>query len=89
MTVTASIAASGYELGRFVAGLTSTQVPPGEVLEKLRCNLLHDLACAMAAHTEGPELWPAGEGRRRRPRRAALRRRPGRRRARRVRQRAR
>ncbi len=56
MTATAIDRGVGYELGSFVAGLTLDAVPPA-VLEKLRCNVLHNLACAMAAHTAGPELW--------------------------------
>ena len=48
--------AAGRELGEFVAGLTLDAIP-GEVVEKLRCNVLHNLACAMGAHTAGRELW--------------------------------
>ena len=48
--------AVGRELGEFVAGLTLDAIP-GEVVEKLRCNVLHNLACAMGAHTAGRELW--------------------------------
>ena len=44
--------AVGRELGEFVAGLTLDAIP-GEVVEKLRCNVLHNLACAMGAHTAG------------------------------------
>lgn len=47
---------AGRELGRFAAELRVGDLP-AEVLEKLRCNLLHDITCAMAAHTEGPALW--------------------------------
>src|SRR4029077_20635230 len=35
-----------------------------EALEKLRCNLLHDLGCALAAHTEGEPLRAAVRDRR-------------------------
>lgn len=52
---------AGQELGRFVAGLTDL---PDDVVEKLRCNLLHDLAVAMAAHAAGAELWEAVRDRR-------------------------
>lgn len=48
----------GRTFGDFVAGLSADDLPP-VVLEKLRCNLLHNLACAMAAHSAGPELWRA------------------------------
>jgi 2-methylcitrate dehydratase PrpD len=53
----------GQELGRFAAGLSARDVPP-EVLEKLRCNVLHNLACAMGAHTAGKELWDGARDRR-------------------------
>lgn len=53
--------AVGERLGRFVVECRE-QEPPAEVLEKLRCNLLHDFGVAMAAHTEGPAIWPAVEG---------------------------
>ncbi|MCW2954957.1 MAG: MmgE/PrpD family protein [Conexibacter sp.] len=46
----------GARLGRFAAGVVAETLP-AEVVEKLRCNLLHDLACATAAHTVGPDLW--------------------------------
>jgi len=46
--------AAGRELGRFAAELTVSQVPE-HVVERLRCNVLHDLACAIAAHSEG--VW--------------------------------
>jgi 2-methylcitrate dehydratase PrpD len=53
--------AVGERLGRFVVECRE-QEPPAEVLEKLRCNLLHDFSVTMAAHTEGPSIWPAVEG---------------------------
>lgn len=53
--------AVGERLGRFVVECRE-QEPPAEVLEKLRCNLLHDFGVAMAAHTEGPAIWPPVEG---------------------------
>jgi 2-methylcitrate dehydratase PrpD len=46
----------GQRLGAFAAGLTLDAIPP-EVLEKLRCNLLHDFGCAVAAYTAGEEIW--------------------------------
>lgn len=49
--------AVGGRLGTFVVGCREDGVPE-EVVEKLRCNLLHDLSCAMAAYTEGPVVWP-------------------------------
>lgn len=49
--------AIGARLGRFVVECRESG-PPEEVVEKLRCNLLHDLSCAMAAYTEGPVIWP-------------------------------
>lgn len=49
--------AIGGRLGRFVVECREGG-PPEEVVEKLRCNLLHDLSCAMAAYTEGPVIWP-------------------------------
>lgn len=46
----------GQQLGRFVAECGEAALPE-EVIEKLRCNLLHDLSCALAAHSEGPRIW--------------------------------
>ena len=54
--------ALGERLGRFVVECRESEPPP-EVVEKLRCNLLHDLSCAFAAHTEGPAVWPVVAGR--------------------------
>jgi 2-methylcitrate dehydratase PrpD len=53
---------AGAELGRFAAELRYADLP-AEVQEKLRCSLLHDVACALAAHTEGPPLWELVRGR--------------------------
>jgi 2-methylcitrate dehydratase PrpD len=53
--------AVGERLGRFVVEVREQELP-AEVVEKLRCNLLHDFGVAMAAHTEGPAIWPAVEG---------------------------
>jgi 2-methylcitrate dehydratase PrpD len=49
--------AVGVRLADFVARCREDGVPD-EVVEKLRCNLLHDLSCALAAYTEGPVVWP-------------------------------
>jgi 2-methylcitrate dehydratase PrpD len=43
-------------LGRFVAELRAAPPPP-EVLEKVRVNLLHNLACTMAAHVTADTVW--------------------------------
>lgn len=48
--------AVGALLGCFVADMATTEIPE-EALEKLRCSLLHDIACALAAHAEGAPLW--------------------------------
>jgi 2-methylcitrate dehydratase PrpD len=48
-------------LGEFTASLRDAALPP-EVVEKVRCNLLHDLACTMAATTIGPMVWPLVDG---------------------------
>jgi len=53
----------GDRLGGFVAGLTIDELPP-EVLEKLRCNVLHNLACAMGAWPAGGPVWDAVRDRR-------------------------
>jgi 2-methylcitrate dehydratase PrpD len=49
--------AIGARLASFVVECREDGVPD-EVVEKLRCNLLHDLSCVLAAHTEGPVVWP-------------------------------
>ena len=49
-------ATTGQVLGDFTAQVAAAELP-GEVAEKLRCNLLHDLACAMGAHSVGEPLW--------------------------------
>ena len=49
--------AIGARLAGFVVECREDGVPD-EVAEKLRCNLLHDLSCALAAYTEGPVVWP-------------------------------
>lgn len=53
----------GARLGAFVSGLTADQLP-AEVTEKLRCNLLHDIACVLGAHSAGAELWDVVRDRR-------------------------
>jgi 2-methylcitrate dehydratase PrpD len=50
-------------LGRFAAELSIDRLP-AEVTEKLRCNVLHDLACALAAHSSGEAVWAAVRDRR-------------------------
>jgi 2-methylcitrate dehydratase PrpD len=52
-TVTAT---AGERLGRFAAELSIEQIPD-EVIEKLRCNVLHNLACALGAHSTGEPVW--------------------------------
>ena len=52
---------AGQTLGRFVAGLSADDLPP-QVVEKVRCNLLHDLACVRAAHSQGPLVWDVVRG---------------------------
>lgn len=49
--------AIGERLARFVVDCRESE-PPEEVVEKLRCNLLHDLSVALAAYTEGHVVWP-------------------------------
>lgn len=61
MTATSTVPA-GRELGAFVAGLADAPLP-GAVVAKLRCNLLHDLTCAMAAAAEGEAVWATVRGR--------------------------
>ena len=56
-------ATAGPAFGDFAAQVAGGELPDA-VAEKLRCNLLHDLACAMAAHSVGEPLWGIvrGEG---------------------------
>jgi 2-methylcitrate dehydratase PrpD len=54
----------GGELAGFGAALTLANIPDA-VVEKIRCNLLHNTACALAAHAAGAPLWAvakAGRG---------------------------
>ena len=46
----------GRQLADFGSGLTLAAVPEA-VVEKLRCNLLHNVACALAAYSTGAEIW--------------------------------
>jgi 2-methylcitrate dehydratase PrpD len=61
MTSTTQSLPAHRRLGEFAAGLVFDDLPE-EVVEKVRCNLLHDLSCAMAAHTVGPSVWPIVTG---------------------------
>lgn len=54
---------AGAQLGRWVASLRADALPPA-VQEKLRCNLLHDLAVTLAAYPVGAEVWPLVRDRR-------------------------
>lgn len=56
MSASATHRSVGDELGGFVTSLSLDDIP-GEVVEKLRCCVLHNLICAMGAHTAGSELW--------------------------------
>jgi 2-methylcitrate dehydratase PrpD len=56
MSITSTTATVGQRLGRFAAELTIDQLPEA-VAEKVRCNVLHNLACAMGAHTAGEQVW--------------------------------
>lgn len=61
MVTTSDRLTAGQILGRFAAGITLDELP-GHVVEKLRCNLLHDLACVRAAHSQGPLVWDVVRG---------------------------
>lgn len=52
-TISATV---GQRLGRFASELSIDQLP-GEVVEKLRCNVLHNLACTLGAHSAGEPVW--------------------------------
>lgn len=62
MSVT-TVPSVGDRLGAFVAELTIDQLPE-PVLEKLRCNVLHNLACALGAWTAGGPVWDVVRDRR-------------------------
>ncbi len=61
MATTLSSLTAGQVLGRFAAGVSADDIPP-HVVEKLRCNLLHDLACVRAAHSQGHLVWDVVRG---------------------------
>lgn len=60
---TTTCATVGDQLGRFAAELSIDRVP-AEVVQKLRCNVLHDLACALGAHSAGEDVWATVRDRR-------------------------
>jgi 2-methylcitrate dehydratase PrpD len=60
---TTSTATVGERLGRFAAQLTFDQLPD-EIVEKQRCNVLHNVACALGAHSAGEPVWRAVRDRR-------------------------
>lgn len=53
----------GERLGAFVAGLTIDDLPEA-VVEKLRCNVLHNFACALGAWPAGGPVWDVVRDRR-------------------------
>lgn len=53
----------GDRLGAFVAELTIDHLPE-EVLEKLRCNVLHNFACALGAWSVSGPVWDVVRDRR-------------------------
>jgi 2-methylcitrate dehydratase PrpD len=53
---TTTTATVGQRLGRFAAELSIDRLPDA-VTEKLRCNVLHNLACALGAHDAGEPVW--------------------------------
>lgn len=61
VAVAAATASATETLGAFVAGLRLEGVP-GHVVEKVKCNLLHDLACSLAAHSIGRPVWALVDG---------------------------
>lgn len=61
MAAVNTIAPVAQRAGRFVAGLSAVDLPP-EVIEKVRRNVLHDLACALAAHSVGEIPWGIARG---------------------------
>jgi 2-methylcitrate dehydratase PrpD len=54
-------APAAAQLGQLAATVRLESLP-AEVVEKVRCNLLHDLACALAAYPLGEEVWPLVRG---------------------------
>jgi 2-methylcitrate dehydratase PrpD len=63
MGVVAATDTLGERLGRFAAGVSIESVP-GEVLQKVKTNILHNLSCALGAHSSGPEVWEVVRDRR-------------------------
>src|SRR3712207_867630 len=61
MATTSSGPTAGQVLGQFAVGVSLDDLPE-HVIEKLRCNLLHDLACVRAAHSQGPVVWDVVRG---------------------------
>src|SRR5579862_9758988 len=53
--VTASQTVGG-RLGAFAADLSIERIPDN-VVDKVRANLLHNLSCALGAHSAGPAVW--------------------------------
>lgn len=62
-TTSTSTATVGHRLGRFAAELTFDQLPDA-VAAKLRCNVLHNLACALGAHSASEAVWRTARDRR-------------------------
>ena len=62
MTVGRETLPAAAQLGEFISGLR-LETLPAEVVEKIRCNLLHNLACALAAHSIGAEAWTLARNR--------------------------
>lgn len=61
MATTIEASSAGLQLGRFAAAVALDDLPEA-IVEKLRCNLLHDLACVRAAHSQGPLVWDVVRG---------------------------
>ena len=61
MTVGTAGRPTTVALGDFVASLRLADIP-ADVVEKLKCNLLHDLACSLAAHSVGGPAWALAAG---------------------------
>jgi 2-methylcitrate dehydratase PrpD len=60
-STTTQLSAVHDHLGEFTSNLRFDDLPE-QVVEKVKCNLLHDISCAMAAHTVGPLVWPLVTG---------------------------
>ncbi len=61
MATTIEASSAGFQLGRFAAAVALDDLPEA-IVEKLRCNLLHDLSCVMAGHSQGPVVWDVVRG---------------------------